>query len=269
MKINLFCYECGEFEYEKNLDGFSTNGIDCNFCGTKNRFKDSYYPHFSVNEFIQTINEMDEQNKNNISQTIKTSYETFNTFNSSEINVTLQKYEEIYYLMDKLLENEKIYSIDAKSKVIDDLEEKLIKLYPTDTAIGIVSSLPFVKTHYRKPILILIASTIELLFNTYFEEVCKIEELPKKLTTSIPKKIEYLDSNRAKSLQNHMNNYDENFYFLWEQLRSKRNKIIHKNSLYISNKMIEDNMQLLKSSVFVFINLTSELYREIYIKPTK
>jgi|GEM_PF-3970612 len=270
MKVNLFCYECGEFNY--NID-FALeklkDSIECNFCNTKNRFKDSYYPHFTINDFKQTIREMYRQNKSNLAQTLKTNYEMFNLNSTSESGVTLQGYEEIYYLMDELLENEKLYSIDAKSKVTDDLEEILIKLYPTDTAIEIVSSLPLIKTPYRKPLLILIASTIELLFNTYFEEVCKMEKLAKRDIPSIPLKIKHLDSNRVKSLKNQMDKYDEDFYLLWKQLRSNRNKIIHKNSIYISNKMIEENIQLLELSVYVFINLTSELYREYYIKSTK
>lgn len=269
MKVNLFCYECGEFNYniefaiEKLKDS-----IECSFCNTKNRFRDSYYPHFTINDFKQTIKEMYRQNKSNLAQTLNTNYEMFNLNSTSDSVVTLQEYEKIYYLMDELLENEKKYSIDVKSKVTDDLEEILVKLYPTDTAIEIVSSLPLITTPYRKPLLILIASTIELLFNTYFEEVCKMEKLPKRDNPSIPKKIEYLDSNRVKSLKNHMDKYDEDFYLVWEKLRSNRNKIIHKNSIYISNKMLEDYMQLLELSINVFINITSELYREYYIKST-
>ncbi|PEA54964.1 hypothetical protein CON64_09755 [Bacillus pseudomycoides] len=267
MTLTLFCYECGEVIGSYNFDERSEiliNGVECEFCGTKKRFKDCYYPHFSVKDFINTIEKMYEQNQSDFTQAIISSYEIFNINNSTKRSLSIEEYEKIYHSLDKLLEIEENYSIDVKSKAYDDLEDRLVKVYPTDIAVSIVSSLPVIKTPYRKPLVILIASTIELLFNIYFEEVCKIIGFPDENLLSIPSKIKYLDSSRSKSLQQYMKKYDENFYLLWSKLRTKRNKIIHKNSLYISNNMIEDYMKLLKLSIIIFMNITSELYREQY-----
>ncbi|PEP56251.1 hypothetical protein CN564_18110 [Bacillus pseudomycoides] len=269
MTVSFFCYECGEIIEKYNFDKVQekiVDGVECTFCGAQKRLKYCYYPHFSVNDFIKTIRELYEQNKDDLTKKLTSSYKIFNKIEDTHESLSLEDYTTIYHVLDSLLENEVEYSIDVKSRVFDNLEDKLVQLYPTDLAISIVSSLPLINTLYRKPIVILIASTIELLFNIYYEDACTIQDIPapNKKFLPIPRKIAHLDSNRNTSLEQIMKQYDESFYNSWSDLRTIRNKVIHKNSLYISNKMIEDYMNLLELSITVFINITSDLYRDNY-----
>lgn len=274
MKIlYLFCYKCGEIIGDFNQDQvseFIKNGVECGFCKNRTRFKDCYYPHFSINDFINTTNKLYEQEKRDLTEEINSAYTLLNKGKDANEDFSLEEYTKIYHVLDHLLEDEVQYSIDVKSKVYDNLEDELVQIYPIKLAIGIVNSLHFIKTSQRKPIVILIASTIELLFNVYYKDAIKIGGIRKikknkALLLSLNKKIRYLDSNRTKSLKQYIKQYDKDFYILWDNLRIIRNKVIHSNSLYISNKMIEDYMTLLKASVTVFLKITSELYREHYI----
>lgn len=269
LTVSFFCYECGEIIEKYNFDTVQekiVDGVECTFCGAQKRLKYCYYPHFSVNDFIKTIQELYNQNKNDLTKKLTSTYKIFNEIEGTHENLSLEDYTTIYHILDSLLEDEVEYSIDVKSRVIDNLEDKLVQFYPTDLAISIVSSLPLINTPYRKPIVILIASTIELLFNVYYKDAIKIGKIKEHSDEflSLHRKIRYLDANRAKSLEQYIGQYDKDFYALWDDLRKIRNKVIHSNSLYISNKMIEDYMVLLKTSVTVFLNLTSELYREHY-----
>ncbi|HDR8179189.1 TPA: hypothetical protein QC076_004377 [Bacillus cereus] len=269
MTVSFFCYDCGEIIEKYNFDTSHEkvfNGVVCKFCGAHKRLKHCYYPHFSVNDFVKTIQGLNKQNKDDLTEELTSAYKMLNKNAGTHEILSLEDYTKIYYILDNLLENEVEYSIDVKSRVVDHLEDKLVQWYPTDLAISIVSSLPLVNTLYRKPIVILIASTIELLFNIYYEDACTIQDIPapSKKFLPIPRKIAHLDSNRNTSLEQLMKQYDENFYTSWDELRTIRNKVIHKNSLYISNKMIENYMNLLELSITVFIKLTSDLYREYY-----
>lgn len=268
-KLSLFCYECGEIIGDINLNqmlDISNYEIKCNFCESKKRFKDCYYPHFSVKDFIKTIDTMYEQNKKDLTENIKSAYKIFDKIKDANDNFTLEEYTKIYHILDHLLEDEVKYSIDIKSNVYANLEDTLVEMYPSDLAINIVASLHFIKTPFRKPIVILIASTIELLFNIYYKDTLRIGKIDEHDNPflSITGKIKYLNKNRNKSLKQHIERYDKDFYDLWDGLRIIRNKVIHSNSLYISNKMIEDYMNLLKNSITVFLNITSELYRNDY-----
>ncbi|HFJ9436004.1 hypothetical protein [Bacillus thuringiensis] len=267
--MSLFCYECGEIIGDINLNqmlDISNYEIKCNFCESKKRFKDCYYPHFSVKDFIKTIDTMYEQNKKDLTENIKSAYKIFDKIKDANDNFTLEEYTKIYHILDHLLEDEVKYSIDIKSNVYANLEDTLVEMYPSDLAINIVASLHFIKTPFRKPIVILIASTIELLFNIYYKDTLRIGKIDEHDNPflSITGKIKYLNKNRNKSLKQHIERYDKDFYDLWDGLRIIRNKVIHSNSLYISNKMIEDYMNLLKNSITVFLNITSELYRNDY-----
>ena len=223
MEMNYFCYICGEYEYKKDItkdfDNILKNGIKCNYCENTNRYKDTYYPKFTVNDFLQTTIELYEQDKNHLGKSINSSYEVFKNLCSKDSGVSYEKYEEYYYYFDKLLENKTEYSIDLKSKVLDDLEDELVKSYSDDTAIALVTSFTSIKTPYRKPLLILIASTIELLFNIYFEEVCStIEPSPRQLK-SIPQKIEYLDLKNQMKLEQLMKTNRWKFLFGLERFK--------------------------------------------------
>lgn len=267
--LSLFCYECGEIIGDINLEqmlNISNYEIECNFCESRKRFKDCYYPHFSVKDFIKTIDKMYEQNKKNLTGEIKSAYKIFDEIKDTNDNFTLEEYTKIYHALDSLLEDEVKYSIDIKSNVYDNLEDVLVQMYPTDLAISIVASLHVINAPLRKPIVILIASTMELMFNIYYKDALRIGKIKEHSNpfVSLHKKIQYLNENRTKSLKQHIEQYDKDFYDLWDDLRKIRNKVIHSNSLYISNKMIEDYMTLLKISVTVFLNITSELYREYY-----
>lgn len=265
--LSLFCYECGEIIGDcthDQMSDFVKNGVECEFCKTRKRFRYCYYPHFSINDFIKTTNKLYEQNKKDLTEEINSAYKLFNKDKDANENFTLEDYTKIYHVLDHLLEDEVKYSIDNKSKVYDNLEDVLVQMYPIKLATRIVNSFHFINTSYRKPIVILIASTIELLFNTYYESAYEFQKFPKNNTTSIHYKIIHLDSHRTESLEHCMNKYDNNFYNLWRDLIKKRNKIIHYNSLYISNKMVEEYMKLLNMSVTIFMNITSELYREHY-----
>ncbi|MEH6891422.1 hypothetical protein V7024_17325 [Bacillus sp. JJ864] len=268
-RLSLFCYECGEIiedrDYKQILDIFDCE-IECKFCGSEKRFRDCYYPHFSIKDFVKTTNKLNEQNIEDLTREIDLAYKMFDDMKDANVHFTLEKYTNIYYELDLLLEDEVKYSIDIKSNVYDNLEDELVKMYPTDLAISIVASLHFIKTPYRKPIVILIASTIELLFNVYYKDALRIRKIKEHgdRFISLNRKIKYLNENSTKSLKQHIEQYDKDFYDLWDDLRKIRNKVIHSNSLYISNKMIGDYMTLLKTSVTVFLNITSELYREHY-----
>ncbi|PFY39132.1 hypothetical protein COL50_25235 [Bacillus toyonensis] len=267
--MSLFCYECGEIIEDINLKqmlDISNYEIECNFCESRKRFKDCYYPHFSVKDFIKTIDTMYEQNKKNLTENIKSAYKIFDEIKDTNDNFTLEEYTKIYHILDHLLEDEVKYSIDIKSNVYANLEDTLVEMYPSDLAINIVASLHFIKTPFRKPIVILIASTIELLFNIYYKDALRIGKIDEHDNPflSITRKIKHLNKNRNKSLKQHIERYDKDFYDLWDDLRIIRNKVIHSNSLYISNKMIENYMNLLKKSITVFLNITSELYRNSY-----
>lgn len=267
--LSLFCYECGEIiedpNYKEILDIFDCE-IECKFCGSEKRFRDCYYPHFSIKDFIKTTNKLYEQNKEDLTREIDSAYKLFEDMKDANEHFTLEEYTKIYHALDRLLEDEVKYSIDVKSNVYDNLEDILVQMYPTDLAISIVASLHFIKTPFRKPIVILIASTIELLFNVYYKDAIRIGKIEEHSDPflSLYRKIKYLDENRTKSLKQYIEQYDKDFYALWDGLRKIRNKVIHSNSLYISNKMIEDYMTILKTSVTVFLNMTSELYREQY-----
>ncbi|MGK3616321.1 hypothetical protein [Bacillus cereus] len=242
------------------------NGVECGFCKTIKRFKDCYYPHFSINDFIKTLDTMYEQNQKKLTKDITSAYKIFDKIKDTNGNFTLEEYTKIYHVLDHLLEDEVKYSIDIKSNVYANLEDTLVEMYPSDLAMSIVASLHFIKTPFRKPIVILIASTIELLFNVYYKDALRIGKIDEhdNQFLSLTGKIKYLNKNRTNSLKQHIERYDKDFYDLWDELRIIRNQVIHSNSLYISNKMIENYMNLLKKSITVFLNITSELFRNNY-----
>lgn len=117
-----------------------------------------------------------------------------------------------------------------------------------------------------KSIVILSASLIEIVFKEYMFNL--IVSKTNKLTTekmmfklsrrSIEEHLSQIDVFFEKDLKAEMEEFESGFYVKWTNLRKEeRNKLIHKNSIYISSKRVEEIFYLAKSSINIFSQLSN------------
>ncbi|MNW39549.1 hypothetical protein D3C74_166390 [compost metagenome] len=120
----------------------------------------------------------------------------------------------------------------------------------------------------NKSIVILCASLIEIMFKEYMFKL--IEHRTTKFTAqkladmlkhhTVEGYLSQIDVFFEKGFKTEMNAFQSGFYDKWASLRkNERNKLIHKNSIHISFKKVEEVIALAKESIDLFSNLSNSL----------
>ncbi len=153
---------------------------------------------------------------------------------------------------------------------IDDEFERMLftQLEPTELDSILAPIRLFSKNKFRKPIIIMVASLIEHLFNNYVEILVQsrltqygaLYFLKKYETTGIQSCIEISNSFLDESINNKMEQCIPGFYDKWATFRKLRNDIVHSNGVYISKLKILDVINLVDESITVFSTLIGNIY---------
>lgn len=227
------------------------------------------YPPLSSQDFVhsskeiyETSKEHDKENLNRFCRFLEE--KSVLKIDKTELDAYLNQYEKI---RGKYEDNER----KCLTVIDDEFEEYLIKKMPFEKAVHIVSAVRFFnKNKFRKPVVIMIASLIEQLFNDYFDRLVdsKLSDYGTEVflknynSSGVQKCIDISDAFLEESLESKMDRYKKGFYSDWAELRKKRNAIIHRNNTYVSKIDLSRYNRLIGESVKVFAHLTSELFNK-------
>lgn len=268
MNTIFLCSNCGNLLNIPKFDVIHKT-IYCS-CGERITVENSY-PGLQANDLISSSYSIYNQYKKqdqNCKKNFKLWLRKINmTIEKNKIDVSVQIY-------DKIREKYKDNDRNENTIIFDELKTELSKQGFNDIQIDGISSALYVSINnqMRKPFIIMCASAIEILFNDFFK--CLIDCLFKVNGAKLLKQ-QYSKNNISQCikiangflndlLDNKTNSISKDFMNKWENLRHFRNEIIHNNSIYITNKTIEDNFQLLNESIKVFSNLKSNILSDKY-----
>lgn len=267
----------------------------CTTCD-KDISSDNLYPPFNALNFITTSKELYTKCKNKdkeisnllfclLTNSVEELYDnkiksqmyslgedcTFYTdetlkLSKNDVNNLIKCYEDVK-------SNHKDNEISQFDEINDKFEDILLKKYKFSykTIDYIISTFEaFEKNRLRKPFVIMVASTIEMLFNDYFSLLLETK-LGKKGSSillneykysSIKSCIEISNAFINTSLRDEMEKITPGFFDRWATLRDDRNAIVHSNNKYISRNRSNQIYKILIESSEVFCNLKSNVYKQ-------
>lgn len=275
MKLDktFICNKCGEITYLTKQEEFNMihKTILCS-CGEKIAMSNSY-PNldavdlkFSAEQIYEIADKQDIENKSNFIKILK----------KQKIQFDDNKIELIVNLYEKNKENFKDNIPNQFNPMYDALEKELMVNNFTIVEIdAIISSLAVsMKNKMRKPFIVITASVIEMLFNDFFDKLIEykfngdgIEIIKKQYSkASISKCIVIADGFSNGKLKEKINDICDGFMENWQELITKRNKIVHNNKIYITKEMMIKTLNLLNNSINVFAKLKSTILANTYDK---
>lgn len=269
---NIFiCNKCGFVTNitEKKRFDIIHKTILCN-CGERITMSNSY-PNldasdlrFSAEQIYKNAEKQDLENQKNFIKFLK----------MNKIEFGDNKIQSIIKLYEQNKENHEDNNPKVFTETSDNLEKILLDNNFSFIEIdAILASLAVsMKNRMRKPFIVITASVIEMLFNDFFDKLIEykfhgkgIEIIKKQYSKeNINKCIIIANGFFSGKLVEKANNISDNYMNRWEELRKKRNKIVHNNNLYISKNTMLETYKLLNDSINVFSNLIAELYSSKY-----
>lgn len=259
----FICSNCGYIG--KNFNE-NTGALDNCVCGKKIEVKE-FYPSFDALNFISTAHELyksckdiDKQNKTSICKILKQIHNIDLT--KSDLTNYITKYESI---LSKYQDS----NPELHLKAINEFEKYILKKIKFGVELQNILSM-YWKNRMRKPFVIMVSSSIELLFNDFFKLllVNKIGEkgsniiLDKYKYAGIQECISICDAFTSSPLKKQIELIKPSFFDSWETLRRDRNIILHSNSKYITVHRVENIKKLLYESEDVFSKLKSNVYKK-------
>lgn len=260
----------------------------CPFCGNVNKYPENCkhqiclcgnlmqiehsYPNLQAVDSIRTVQYMFDACKN-IDKNNRLAIQNFLKQPKVGVNILdedLIKYISLYEAVrSKYRDN----FVDDFINIDDEFEKKMLDKYNVDFSVidsFIASSRLFLRNYFRKSFIIMLATSIELLFNDYFGSLVlsKLGNnggevfLSSYEYASIKDCIEVCSAFTDKPIDYIMNSLSLGFFDRWSTLRNERNSIIHSNNRYISSKRINDAYKLIEESILVFSNLKSLIYKQ-------
>lgn len=263
MNIIYICKKCGNLIKEVN-ENILKREYQCK-CGDIISMANSY-PPLNCQDFVLSVNDLMEQaklkDKENVKEIVELLEKQKIIVDKTEVDSYLNFYDKIRLKYD---DNDPTILLN----IHDDFEEKLsTKLKLSDLDDVVIAVRLFSKNKFRKPIVIMIASIIEHLFNDYFKILVK-SKLPefganyflkKYDTVGIQSCIDISNSFLNESIKDKIEYCIPGFYDKWSDLRKLRNNIVHTNSMYISKLKILELFKLVDDSIDVFSKLISNIY---------
>lgn len=269
---NIFiCKKCGlitNIDEKKRFDIINKT-ILCN-CGERITMANSY-PNldasdlrFSAEQIYKNAEKQDIDNQKNFIKFLKINKIKFS---EEKIQLIIELYEKNKEIHED--NNPKIFT-----ETFDNLEKTLLdNNFNVIEIDAILSSLAVsMKNRMRKPFIVITVAVIEMLFNDFFDKLIEykfddkgIEIIKKQYSKeNINKCIIIANGFFSGKLVDKANNISGDYMNRWEELRKKRNKIVHNNNLYISKNTMLETFKLLNDSINVFSNLKAELYSRKY-----
>ncbi|MDR3587884.1 MAG: hypothetical protein P4L59_21620 [Desulfosporosinus sp.] len=159
------------------------------------------------------------------------------------------------------------------TSILDEIEDKIRSKYNTDLKIidtFLSYSYQVLRNRFRKTLIIVVASSIEMLFNDFFDQLI-LRRLGVDGGNAFLSNCKYAGINECLNICNsfvdnalkiRMNAIKDGFYDRWSSLRNERNSIIHSNNKYISSKRASEAQRLIQESVLIFSNLKSQVYAQ-------
>jgi hypothetical protein len=267
LSIIFICHFCGNINKDfKNSDEIIEREAKC-VCG-KEILMEHSYPLLQAQDLILTAKylynmckDIDKENRIKMQGYLK----------SEKVDITdedLIKYITLYEsIRSSYVDNKR----DFFNDIDDEFEKKVRSKYNTDFDIidaFIACTRVFLRNKFRKTFIIVIASSIEMLFNDYFKDL-----ISKKLGneggkfflsrydySGIQECIDICSAFVEKPVKEMMDNVSQGFYDRWSTLRKERNSIVHDNTKYVSRERTNAVYKLIEESVQVFSNLKSKLY---------
>lgn len=269
----FICNKCGEITYLTKQDEFDIihKTILCS-CGERITMSNSY-PNldavdlkFSAEQIYEIANKQDIESKSTFIKMLK----------KQKIQFEDNKIELIINLYEKNKENFKDNIPKQFNQMYDALEKNLIaNNFTIIESDAIISSLAVsMKNKMRKPFIVITASVIEMLFNDFFDKLIEykfsgagIEIIKNQYSkVSISKCIIIADGFSNGKLKEKTNDICDSFMEDWQELITKRNKIVHNNEIYITREMMIKTLNLLNNSLNVFAQLKSAILSNTYDK---
>lgn len=272
MSIVYICPFCGKINQKNHYKDYENDSIEellnkKDFCTCGNLIEIEYsYPILQAQDLVLTVEELynicKEKDKSNYLEMKKL---------LKKIDVIVSDNDLIKYI--DLFESVKSKYKDNKPEyynvISDEYENKMFSKYSTDYNIIdaiLSSSWVCLRNKFRKPLIIMIASIVEILFNDYFSLIV-YKKLGDRGGKELLSKYEYAGINECMDICNafldqplkiKMDSIMSGFYDKWATLRYDRNSIVHDNTKYISKKRISDLYNLISNSILVFSNLKSQ-----------
>lgn len=274
MKFIFICPNCGNINdnYDsiiKNED-FIYDKVLCK-CGQPIILEHAY-PLLVAVDLIVTSKQLHDICK----KTDKDNREKFLEFMKEQMGVDFSHEELMKYitLMDSIKCKYNDNELRNSTSIHDEFEEKYISKYKNDDYKKIDSFTSgdklFFKNKFRKTFIIMVAATIEILFNDFFETLIlkKLGEKGGKIFLSrydhagVKECVDICNAFIEKPLKDKVDEIKNGFFDKWNTLRNERNSIIHSNTKYISMKRTSDVYMLIEESILVFSSLKSQVYKE-------
>lgn len=266
MEYIFICKNCG---YTQEVDCQNgTNNLKCNHCNENISWANAFPPLTAI-DFYHTVSSIYDLSKECDKENLTNQYNILKTLGINIDKTTLDKYVNQFekHLEQYPYNNDTIWD-EVYDKFSDKLEEQ-IDVEISDAIFSVITT--FKRNEFRKAYVIMVASLIEQLFHDYFVElICfklpvygKDVFLKKYETAGIQAVIDISDSFLNESLMTKTEKYSKGFFDRWKNLRELRNNLIHSNSKYVSKIKLTKIKALIEESYTVFLNLKSELYRDI------
>ena len=270
MKRLYICKTCGNIVHED--ESIKQYILDRNYncsCNSLITMENSY-PPLNCNDFIFSMQDLLENSK----MKDKNNLEGFHNFLIDNYKILIDKTKADSYLSTYEKIREKYPDNDRNFFLIiyDEFEKVLSRnLNDYDMIDSILSCIVlFDRNRFRKPIILIVASLIELLFNNFFKILVE-STLSSYGSTSFLKKYEFsgvqscidiCNSFLDENLNSKMDKFVIGFYNKWETLRKLRNNIIHNNTTYISKTKVLKSIKLVDESIIVFSSLIVQIYKD-------
>lgn len=274
MSFVFICPYCGNIN-----DNYETITKDENFiydkvlcqCGQPIVLENAY-PSLVAVDLIKTSRELYDICK----KTDKDNRENFLKHMKEQVGLEFSHEELMKYitLMDSIKCKYNDNQLRNTSAIHDEFEDIYISKYKNNDYkkidYFISGDRMFLSNKFRKTFIIMVASTIEILFNDFFEALIikKLGEKGGKIFLSrydhagVKECLDICNAFIDKPLKEKMDEIRSGFFGKWNTLRNERNSIIHSNTKYISMKRTSDVYMLIEESILVFSSLKSEVYKE-------
>ncbi|MDB2151182.1 hypothetical protein [Clostridium butyricum] len=266
---SYICSNCGKICLDNKKDKF-IHLRNCE-CG-KEIESEELYPTFNALNFISisktlydNCKDADRENNKNLISAIQ----------KENMNISQNELTKYILLYEKVLQGFEENNVRIFNEIEDEFEKAMIKQYKCDydTIDFIIASFQvFYKNRFRKPFVIMVSSSIEMLFNDFFETIIEliVGESGAKIFkekyryASVNECVDICSAFLGHSLKDEMNSISTGFYDEWNELRKNRNSIVHSNNKYITKKRADDIKNLIDKSIYVFSNLKSNFYKGKY-----
>ena len=264
----IICKNCG------NISKFVINDFikskECVSCGAKLNW-DNVFPNSNSTDFIklsnlihQRIKEMDRERKEIEYELLKKQgYE----IDKSEIDSYNNLYDSIAQKYPDNNDENRIYFYDEfEYSIYNKLKDGDMA---TAISIAVDTSYHSHKNSFRKAYVIIVASTIEFMFNEYLNVLIKLslsehgrnEFIQRHKRSGVQALLEEINYFLEKPFSQITDDYSKGFYDRWNTFRNKRNDIIHSNERYITNLELTDFKKLLFEAIDVFSKMIGDLYK--------